>query len=225
MKAFFEANKESSYKAFNEKLIPTLEREKIIGVRVPLLRKKAKLMLKEGQSEAFLLDLPHYYFEENLLHAYLVNEEKNLSCLIQKLEAFLPYVDNWAVCDSLSPKIFKKEKRVSFKYSKHCFLSEHTYQVRFGILNVMKNFLDKDFDKAHLSLIGGLKGEDYYLKMAKAWYFAEAFSKQYEATYCYFNKNELDFWTHNKAIQKAIESRKISNETKEKLRRLKRKND
>lgn len=216
---FLMRNHDLSYKAFVEKLVPNIPKETIVGIRVPSLRKQVKL-LTESEKEVFLSALPHWYYEENLMHAYLLNEIKDKSVLIKQLVIFLPYVDNWAVCDSLSPKYFKKDKALCLAFIKTCLEEKVVYTKRFGILCLMRHFLDEAFDESHLALVALLEGKDYYLKMAKAWYFAEAFCKQYEKTYRFFLKEMLDPWVYRKALQKALESQKISKEKKMEIKAL-----
>ena len=225
MKNFLYANQDKTYQAFNQKLIPNIQPERILGVRIPILRKKAKEMLKENAYQTFLESLPHDYFEENQIHALLLNEQKNLLLTIDYLAEFLPYVDNWATSDILSIKVYASHREeilplITTRYLRNA----HTYTKRFGILLLLANYLGDNFKAEYLDLVAETKGEDYYLKMAKAWYFAEALGKQYDTTMMYLSQGTLDVWTHNKAIQKARESRKLGDREKTFLNTLKRKN-
>ncbi len=225
MKNFLYANQDKKYQAFNQKLIPNISPERILGVRIPILRKKAKEMLKENSYQNFLESLPHHYFEENQIHALLLNEQKNLLLTIDYLAEFLPYVDNWATSDILSIKVYGDYKEEVLPLITTRYLrSSHIYTKRFGILLLLTNYLGNNFKSEYLNLVAETKGEDYYLKMAKAWYFAEALGKQYDTTMMYLSQGVLDVWTHNKAIQKARESRKIGDREKAFLNTLKRKN-
>lgn len=213
---------DEEYRKFHAKLMPTIDFDKIIGVRTPQLRKYAKQVSKEPYAKNFLKELPHTYYEENNLHSALINLlYKDLEELLEKVEEFLPYVDNWATCDMMSPKLFKKNLPLVYERVKKWIKSENTYTVRFGVVTLLGYFLDDVFEPEMLELVAGIKSEEYYINMAIAWYFSIALVKQYETTIPYFTTPKLDKWTHNKAIQKAIESRRISDETKDYLRTLK----
>lgn len=225
-KELFELQDEE-YKKFHTKLIPTVEQEKIIGIRTPKLRVYAKELVKKEEEGAkrFLEDLPHTYYEENNLHAALLNLfYKKPEEYLEKLEIFLPYVDNWATCDMISPKVFKKNLPLVYEKVKEWLKSDATYTVRFGIVTLLGYFLDDAFEEEMLSLAAGIESEEYYIKMAVAWYFSIALIKQYDAAIGYFETPVLETWTHNKALQKAVESLRISEKTKTYLRSLKRKN-
>lgn len=211
-----------SYLDFQSKLVPNVEKERIIGIRTPILRKFAKEFGKTEKANVFLNTLPHYYYEENNLHAFLLEQVKDFETLCLYLDKFLPYVDNWATCDMMSPKIFAKHKSQLLKKAKEWILSEHIYEVRFGIGVLMKHFLDEDFDEAQSKLVSSIKSDEYYINMMIAWYFATALTKQYDGAIKVLENNELDVWLHNKTIQKAIESNRITSEIKEKLKGLKR---
>lgn len=212
---------DEAYRDFQGKLIPTIERETIIGVRTPELRKLAKKLVKRDDVDEFLAVLPHLYFDENQLHAFLISEMKDFGRCMDNVCRFLPYVDNWATCDQLSPGIFKKYRQELLPYIREWIGSERVYTVRFAVGMLMQHFLDQDFDLAYPELVAGIQTEEYYINMMVAWYFATALAKQYEAVLPYIEGKRLDNWTHNKAIQKSIESRRITPEQKAYLRSLK----
>lgn len=212
------------YRDFQSKLIPTVEYETVIGVRTPELRKYAKQLSKtEGISE-FLEDLPHQYFDENQLHAFLISEIKDYERCLEEVERFLPYVDNWATCDQLLPKVFKNHEKELLEDIRKWMVSDKTYTVRFSIGMLMKYFLDEHFKIEYPGMVAEIRSEEYYINMMIAWYFATALAKQYEAVLPFIENHRLDMWTHNKAIQKSVESYRIAKEQKEYLRSLKRKN-
>ena len=214
---------DAEYKAFISKLIPTVSAENIIGVRVPELRRLAKQLAGKAEAEEFLHSLPHRYYEENCIHAFILETHKDFDRLISELDEFLPYVDNWAVCDSMSPKIFRKYKPELWNQALVWLKDEHTYTVRYAIGILMKHFLDEDFKPEALDIIAGVKSDEYYINMMAAWYFATALCKQYDSAIKYLENNVLDKWVHNKSIRKAVESRRISEEKKAYLKTLKRK--
>ena len=209
------------YKEFIRKLIPTVDPNSVIGVRTPELRKLAKKLMKEGTYADFLNHLPHSYFDENQLHAFLITEIKDYDRCVEEIGKFLPYVDNWATCDQMSPRVFKKYKEEILDEIREWIRSEDTYTVRFAIGMLMKHFLDDDFDLTYPEMVASVKSEEYYINMMTAWYFATGLAKQYEAILPYFEKHKLDTWTHNKSIQKAVESYRITAEQKEYLKSLK----
>ena len=209
------------YRDMQIKIIPTVEPESVIGVRTPELKSIAKDILKDGNYKGFLEELPHRYFEENQLHAFIISGIKDLNECMEDLETFLPYVDNWATCDQMSPKIFRKHKDVLLAHIKEWVDSEKTYTVRFGIGMLMEHFLDDDFDPLYPELVAKLRSEEYYVNMMIAWYFATALAKQYESILPFIEEKRLDNWTHNKAIQKSLESRRITEEQKLYLKSLK----
>ena len=209
---------EKEYKEFSSKLMPTVPKDSVIGIRVPVLRKYAKAL---DDYEDFLNGLPHKYFEENNLHAFLIEKEKDFDKCIEKIDAFLPYVDNWATCDSLKPKALKKEPEKLLKYIKEWLKSKDVYAVRYSINLLMSFYLDDNFDEEYLGLVAGVKSDEYYINMMRAWYFATALAKKYEYTLPYIENKVLDVWTHNKTIQKAVESYRISEEQKSLLKKLK----
>ncbi len=212
---------DKKYRDFQSKLIPNIDSNSVIGVRTPELRKLAKKLEKSEDISIFLEQLPHSYFDENQLHAFILSERKDYNKCIKEIEAFLPYVDNWATCDQLSPKVFKKNKKSLITEIKKWISSSHTFTVRFGIGMLMQHFLDEDFDLAYPKLISKIKSEEYYINMMIAWYFATALAKQYDAIIPFIENKKLEKWTHNKTIQKAIESYRITDEQKAYLKSLK----
>lgn len=209
------------YRDFNSKLIPTVDKSLFIGVRTPELRKYAKQLAKREDIEEFLHSLPHKYFDENQLHAFIVSEIKDFKSCVDKVNEFLPYVDNWATCDQLSPKVFKKYHKELITYIKEWLESDKVYTVRFGIGMLMEHFLDEDFDIIYTETVSNIRSDEYYVNMMIAWYFATALAKRYESILPFIEKRSLDIWTHNKAIQKAVESYRISTERKTYLKELK----
>lgn len=214
---------DTKYRLFQIKLVPNIETNTIIGVRTPELRKLAIEMVKENNYIDFLSNLPHKYYEENLIHMFIISEIKNFDKCVSLLKKFLPYIDCWPVSDQSSPKVFKKNHEKVLPYIKKWIKSKHIYTARFGIRMLMNEFLDDDFKEEYLLLIASIKSDDYYLKMMIAWFFATSLAKQYEKTVTYLENKKLDTWTHNKTIQKAIESYRITPAQKEYLRKLKRK--
>lgn len=216
-----DAIKEEEYAAFQARLIPSIDPSTIMGVRVPKLRALAKSYIKDQECQDFLVNLPHAYYDENMLHGILVSEIKDFDTCIEKIEAFLPYVDNWAVCDIMSPRVFKKHKEELLDRIKLWISSDQTYTCRFGLEMLMTHFLDDDFKPDYLDLVAGLRSQEYYVNMMIAWFFATALTKQWDASLPYIEARSLDDWTHNKAIQKARESLRISKERKDYLKGLK----
>lgn len=213
---------DKKYREFHSKLMPNIHPDKVIGIRTPLLRKQAKELAKHPEIETFLKALPHTYYEENNLHAFLLEQIKDYEVCLEKVETFLPYVDNWATCDSMAPKVFKKHKEELLKSIPKWMASDHEYTIRFGIEMLMKFYLDEDFEEKYLEWVAAVQSEQYYVNMMIAWYFATALAKQYEATLPYITEHRLSEWTHNKTIQKAVESYRITPEQKVYLRTLKR---
>ena len=213
--------REEKYAAFQARLIPNVAPERVIGVRTPALRKLAKTLRGSGQAEEFLKALPHEFFEENNLHAFLLCEMKDFEACVQAVEDFLPYVDNWATCDQMSPGVFRKNKQALLPHIRRWIASEQCYTRRFGIGMLMSHFLDEDFREEYLSLVSDIRSEEYYVNMMIAWYFATALAKQYEAALPYLETRRLDPWVHNKAIQKALESFRVSDGHKTYLKTLK----
>jgi 3-methyladenine DNA glycosylase AlkD len=209
------------YQEFSSKLIPNIAPEKIIGVRTPALRQLAKEILVAGRADVFLKDLPHTYHEENQLHAFILSAMKDYEPCMAYLEKFLPYVDNWATCDQMSPKVFKKHRSELLLQIRKWLKAEDTYTVRYAIGMLMVHFLDEDFDCSYLDLVAQIRSEEYYINMMIAWYFATALAKQYEEALPVNENKQLAPWTHNKAIQKACESRRGSAAHEEHLPTLK----
>ncbi len=209
------------YKDFSSKLMPTVNPETVIGVRTPDLRKLAKEYSKAPEAMEFLKILPHRYYEENNLHGFLIETIKDYDAAIDAVDAFLPYIDNWATCDLMSPKVFKKHLPELFEKIRVWLKSDKTYTVRFGIGMLMSFYLDEHFKPEMLKLAADIRSDEYYINMMIAWYFATALAKQCDAALPYIQNQRLEKWTHNKAIQKAIESYRISDETKAYLRTLK----
>ncbi len=212
------------YKTFNSKLIPTVPQELIIGVRIPVLRKIAKEFYKSEESKDFLNALPHEYYEEDNVHAFLIENIKDFDKAIAETEKFLPFIDNWATCDSFLPPVFKQNTDKLLPYVQKWLTYDKTYTVRYGIILLMKLYSGDNFSEDFLKSVSSVKSDGYYVKMAVSWYFAELLAKQYEKTLPYIENKILDVWTHNKAIQKAIESYKIPKDIKEYLKTLKQKN-
>lgn len=208
------------YADFQAKLVPNIPRELFIGVRVPEARKFAKRLAKDSEISEFLRYLPHKYYDENILHALLISEIKDYDACIVAIDNFLPYVDNWAVCDILSPKIFKTHKTSLLDKIKEWSASEKTYTCRFGLEILMSYFLDDDFKPDYLDIPASVHSEEYYVRMMIAWFFATALAKQWDTAIKYIEDHRLDTWTHNKAIQKARESRRITSAQKEYLKSL-----
>ena len=212
---------DTAYRDFNSKLIPAVDKESMIGVRTPELRKYAKQLAKREDIEEFLHSLPHKYFDENQLHAFIVSEIKDFKSCVDKVNEFLPYVDNWATCDQLSPKVFKKNHKELIAYIKEWLESDKVYTLRLGIGMLMEHFLDEDFDIIYPDTVSNIRSDEYYVNMMIAWYFATALAKRYESVLPFIENRRLEIWTHNKAIQKAVESLRISDEKKEYLKNLK----
>ncbi len=212
---------DEEYRRFQTPLLPTVEPCRIIGVRTPILRKLAKELAGTDEAEAFLRDLPHTYYEENNLHAFLVEQIRDYDECIAAMDAFLPYVDNWSTCDGWSPKVFKKHPEDVLRKIREWMASDLPYTVRFGIGMLQRYFLDERFDAVYLDWVAAVDREEYYVRMMVAWYFATALAKQYEATLPVMEEGRLPLWTHNKAIQKAVESYRVSDEQKAYLKTLK----
>ena len=211
------------YRDLQIRTIPSVKEGSIIGVRTPALRAMAKELSGREDIAQFLDDLPHELFEENQLHAFILSSMKDAEECIKLVDRFLPYVDNWATCDQMSPKVFRKNKTLLLEYVDRWIGSDHTYVRRFAIGMLLEHFLDEDFKPSYLSKVAKIRSDEYYVNMMTAWYFATALAKQYEQTLPFIEKQKLDKWTHNKAIQKAVESYRITPEQKEYLKTLKRK--
>lgn len=216
---------DKEYMKFSSKLTPNVPEDTIIGVRIPEIRKLAKKLVKNNEYEDFLKELPHKYYDENLLHGAIISESKNFENCIKLLDNFLPFIDNWAVCDTISPKIFKKHKKELIEKIKEWSQSDKTYTCRFGVEMLMTHFLDEDFKKEYLEMVANIHSEEYYVKMVVAWFFATALAKQWDYAVIYLENNRLDVWVHNKTIQKARESLKILEDKKGYLKGLKRKKE
>ncbi len=209
------SNQDLKYRAFLQKLIPNIDGDTIIGVRTPQLRRLAREM--ENQ-EFFLDSLPHTYFEENQIHDFLLEQEKDFDTAILRVKAFLPYVDNWATCDQLRPKAFSKNRKNLLPFIQQWLTSSHPYTIRFGIEMLMCHYLDEDFKPEYLEWVSRVDHQDYYVKMMVSWYFATALAKQYDSAIPYITEHRLEPWTHNKAIQKAVESYRITSSQKNELK-------
>ncbi|MBR3779496.1 MAG: DNA alkylation repair protein [Clostridia bacterium] len=212
---------DEQYRRFQTPLLPSVDPARIIGVRTPILRKLAKELAGTAEAEAFLRDLPHTYYEENNLHAFLVEQIQDYDACIAAIDAFLPYVDNWSTCDGWSPKVLKKYPEEVLVKILEWMASDLPYTVRFGIGMLQRYFLDERFDAAYLDWVAAVDREEYYVRMMVAWYFATALAKQYEATLPYIEEGRLPHWTHNKTIQKAVESYRVTAEQKAYLKTLK----
>ena len=211
---------DKKYASFQAKLIPTVAADRIIGVRTPELRALAKELSVDEDTGAFLAALPHQYFEEDQLHAFVISGEKDFDKCVGEVEAFLPFVDNWATCDQLSPKAFKKAPEKLLPYIEAWLKSDKVYTVRFAIGMLMQHFLDGRFEPKYADMVAAVKSEEYYINMMIAWYFATALAKQYDAILPYLEGKRPDAWTHNKAIQKSVESYRITVEQKAYLKTL-----
>ena len=217
------ALRDEKYADFSAKLIPEADRAHFIGVRTPDIRKLAKENYGTKEAESFLGVLPHAYFDEDQLHAFLISNDKDFDSCLRRVCDFLPYVDNWATCDQMNPKVFGKPKYrdAMLAQIKKWLRSKKKYEVRFGIRMLMCYFLDDAFDPKYLDLVAKIRSEEYYINMMIAWYFATALAKQYEAAVKVLEAGVLSAWVQNKAIQKAIESYRVSDEHKTYLRTLK----
>ena len=214
---------DKTYKDFHSKLMPTINPDSIIGIRVPVLRDYAKKLFKENSIESlnsFLKNLPHEFYEENNIHAFIIEKINNFDECIFYLENFLPYIDNWATCDMLNPKIFKTNYEKLLEKIYQWINSNSVYTVRFGMGMLMRYFLDEKFETKYLDLVASINSKEYYINMMRAWFFATALAKQYEQTFPYIKNYSLDKWTHNKSIQKANESFRITKDQKEELKKF-----
>lgn len=218
---YLQSRKDDSYKDFTAKLIPTIDKNRIIGVRTPLVRALAKKIKGSEVSYDYLSLLPHKYLEENHLHGFLIELERDFEKALQLTESFLPFIDNWATCDCVRPKVFKKHLSELYPCLCKWIKSSHTYTVRYAIGLLLSFYLDENFSDEHLKLVSSVKSDEYYVKMMVAWYFATALAKQYNSTLPYIENKTLDKWTHNKTITKACESYRVENSHKAYLRTLK----
>jgi len=212
---------DKEYAKLQVKTIPSVDPARIIGVRTPELRAFAKVLYKDEGCKKFIGSLPHKYFDEDQLHAFVISLEKDPDKCVQEVEAFLPYVDNWATCDQMSPKVFKKQPEILLPYIRKWIKSDKTYTVRFAIGMLMEHFLGDNFLPEYADMVAAVESDEYYINMMRAWYFATALAKQYDAIIPYVENKVLDDWTHNKTIQKSVESYRITDEQKQYLRSLK----
>ena len=209
-----------AYRDFHSRLMPDTDKETVIGIRVPVLRKYAKSIAGTELSEKFIKELPHHYYEENNLHMMLITRIKDYDKCLSEVERFLSYIDNWATCDLPAPKCFEKHKKELITVIRKWISSEKIYVVRYGIGLLLRLYLDADFDPAYLELVTAVQSEEYYVNMMIAWYLATALAKQWEETIPYLEERRLSEWVHRKTIQKAVESYRITKEKKEYLRSL-----
>lgn len=209
---------DETYRDFQSALMPTVPKEKVIGVRTPALRKLAKQLAGTPQAEMFLRSLPHDYYEENNLHAFLIETIWDYGTALAETEKFLPYIDNWATCDFPEPKCFRKNKKAVLEEVRKWIASTETYTIRYGIGMLMRLFLDEDFSPEYLEMAAGVQSQEYYVNMMIAWYFATALAKQWDAAVPYIEQHRLSDWVHKKTIQKAVESYRITSEQKEYLK-------
>lgn len=214
------ALQDKEYQAFQSKLMPTVPPETVIGVRTPLLRKLARELAGTPQAEQFLQSLPHRYYEENNLHAFLLERIRDYDTALTETERFLPYINNWATCDCFCPKVFAKHKAELLVPIRRWLGSEQVYTVRYAMGLLMRYYLDEDFRPEYLAWVANIRSEEYYLNMMRAWYFATALAKQPEDALPWLTERRLDVWTHNKTIQKAVESFRVPAERKQQLREL-----
>ena len=212
--------KDDAYREFQARLVPNIPQETILGVRTPELRKIAKEVFESPEREAFLNDLPHRYYEENLIHFFVISMIRDFDTCVCAVEAFLPYVDCWPVSDQATPKSFRKNHEKLLPFIRKWIDSDHVYTARFGIRMLMNEFLDADFREEYLELVAQKRSDEYYLKMMAAWYFATALAKRYDETVPYFEEHRLDEWVHRKAVQKAIESYRVIDSHKEYLKKM-----
>ena len=211
---------DEQYKEFQSKLVPNIPKETVLGVRTPDMRRIAREIRGTEEADAFLLELPHRYYEENQVHFFLIAMIKDFDRCVQAVENFLPYVDCWPVCDQSTPKVFAKNHEKLLPLIRKWIGSDHVYTARFGIRMLMNEFLGEDFQPEYLAWVAGVQGEDYYIKMMVAWYFATALAKQYDESVVYIEEHRLEPWTHKKAIQKAVESYRVTEAHKEYLKML-----
>ena len=215
--------KDEQYKSFQSKLIPSINPDTMIGVRTPRLKKIATAMVKEAKYQEFLKELPHAYFEENQIHGFIIAQIKDWKECVKEVNYFLPYVDNWATCDQLNPIVFKAYRSELLPEIFGWLKAKEEYTVRFGIKMLMDHFLEEDFSISYPTMVSRVVREEYYIRMMVAWYFATALAKQYHLILPFFTEKRLEVWVHNKALQKAVESQRISGKKKEYLKTLKRK--
>ena len=212
--------RDADYAQLQRKTIPTVEGDRFIGVRTPELRALAKRLYGNAETEAFLDELPHAYFDENQLHAFIISLEKDFGRCMARVETFLPYIDNWATCDQMSPKAFRKEPEQLLAHIHEWIHSGRTYTVRFAVGMLMQHFLGDSFRTEYADTVARIRSDEYYINTMRAWYFATALARQYTAVLPFLEERRLDDWTHNKAIQKSVESFRITAEQKAYLRTL-----
>lgn len=211
---------DTAYRDFHSSLMPGVDKETVIGVRIPVLRAFAKKFSKTEEAGQFMNELPHKYYEENNLHMMLIAQIKDYDKCISETEKFLPYIDNWATCDSSLPKCFDKNKEDILVRAKNWIATDDTYVKRYGMGVMMRLFLDEDFKEEYIQLVAGVKSEEYYVNMMIAWYMATALAKQWDAAIPYIQEHRLSEWVHRKSIQKAVESYRITPEQKDYLKGL-----
>ena len=221
IRALLFSKQDLAYRDFQAPLIPNLDKDLFIGVRLPELKKMAKEIATTKAAQSFIHALPHHYYDENQLHAFIISFIKDYDTCLKELDAFLPYIDNWAVCDTLKPVVFKKNKDKLINKIKEWLKSDHIYTQRFAIDQLMSLYLNEDFKEEYLELVSKIQSEEYYLNMMVAWYFATALAKQYNSAIKYIEEKKLSPWVHNKTIQKSLESFRVSEEHKAYLRTLK----
>lgn len=215
------ALQDTKYRDFNSKIVPNVDIDKMIGIRIPELRKIAKEMVKNGEYKLFIVELPHNYYEENILHSCILSLLSDIDEVIEEIDKFLPYIDNWAVDDALSPKVFKKYPDRILDKVKEWTNEKDEYTIRFGVVTLLNFYIKDNFNEEINDLVCSIKSDDYYVNMAIAWYFSYALIFQYDKTISIFEKRLLTPWVHNKSIQKAMESFRISNDVKDYLKTLK----
>ena len=215
------ALQDKTYREFHSKLMPDTDKETVIGIRIPVLRKFAREFARRLEAREFLQQLPHQYYEENNLHMMLIIAEKDYEKCLAEVERFVPYIDNWATCDMPAPKCFAQHKQELLPKVEEWIASEETYTIRYGIDLLMALYLDEDFRPEYLELAASVTSEEYYVKMVIAWYFATALAKQWDSTIPYIEQRRLSDWVHRKTIQKAVESYRITKVQKDYLRTLK----
>lgn len=213
--------KDDTYAKLQMTIVPTIDAERIIGVRLPAVSDLAKRLYKEGGYGDFLADLPHKYYDEDQLHAFIISLEKDFNKSIGLIEAFLPYIDNWAVCDTFKPKSFEKDPERALPYIRKWLASDKTYTVRLGVKMLMNFFLGSNFKTEYADMVAAVRSDEYYVNMMVAWYFATALAKNYDDVIPYIEGRRLSEWAHNKTIQKSVESFRVSDEHKEYLKTLK----
>ena len=206
------------YRDFHSRLMPDTDKETVIGIRVPVLRKYAKSIAGTELSEKFIKELPHHYYEENNLHMMLITRIKDYDRCISEIERFLPYIDNWATCDFPAPKCFENHKEELLPVIKRWIASSETYTIRYGIGMLMRLYLDEDFEPEYVKLVAGVESDEYYVNMMIAWYMATALAKQWDAVIPYIEEHRMSDWVHRKTIQKAVESYRITDEQKRYLK-------